>query len=186
MPGLAVEKVIQVAEALLGLENRRAVQILSYVLQHPDLTFKQTVRAARGILYGEAKIRDSLEEEEYSQLDMQFIWRLVQERKFANQQRAQIAAIPLTLENTTYRERAQAVNMVLDLLEEDDSRKLLQSSWVSMSPRVKAKVSDIPSIVMLAKQESLTAGVRDEMYQQLQRKVPEFDKITLSKEFNEI
>jgi NACHT domain len=186
MPGLAVEKIIQIAEALLRLEDQQTVQILSHLLQYPNLTFKQTVRAARDILYGEAEIRDRLEEEEYSQLDMQFLWRLVQERKFTDQQRAQIAAIPLTLEKTTYRERAYAVDMVLALLKGEDSKILFQNSWVSILPSVKARVSDIPSIVMLAKQESLPVGVRDEMYQLLQRKVPEFDKISLSEEFNEI
>lgn len=158
----------QIFEESLKQEEKIAGQILRWLLQHPKLSFEQTLQVAALLYY---------EEMQNNEQNTQFLWQIIQDQRFTSEQLAHFAAIPLMVTGVTYQERAKAVQLVLTLLKEEEAARFFERYWRPRYPNDSISVEEIPYVAALAKQKLLPVSARDKLYMLLRKMVPEFDNI---------
>ena len=105
------------------------------------------------------------------------IWQLAQEPDLTTDRRIQVVRIPLATNEANYSERAEAVRILLDLVQGEAAKQYLKDSWLSADADKKVDISHISSLIDLAKQEMLPTEIRNEVYKILWDLVAQFGSV---------
>ncbi len=177
-PALKVTDAIQVFQILYDYdltaskEGQQALQALARLAQHPDLSAEQKIQIAQDLYETSPLHSDS------RQQGIKILWQQAQDETLPAEQRLEAATIPLTVGDSSYPDRAQAVRSILTLKQGEDARTYIEKYWQPVSSSSnKTEPSDIPAMIELIQQDLLPTEARDEMYRTLKQMVPHFDNI---------
>lgn len=175
-PTLKVTAAIQVFQILYDYdltaskEGQQALQALARLAQHPDLSAEQKIQVAQDLYETSPLHSDS------RQQAIKILWQQAQDETLPAEQRLEAATIPLTVGDSSYPDRAQAVRSILTLKQGEDARAYIEKYWQPVSSSSnKTEPSDIPAMIELIQQDLLPTEARDEMYRTLKQMVPHFD-----------
>ena len=175
---LSIEDVGQIARILYqsspsGSEyERQTIQMLSYLMQHTDLSPRGAVQSIQVLA------QSNTDGSDIQQQMTHVFWQLAQNQNLSVEQKLQATTFLLSEMNATYAGRAQAVRVVVALVQGVKVRQYFNANWQPMSSRSnEANMSDIPFLVELVKQELLPTEVRDEMYRMLRLLIPQFGNV---------
>src|SRR6266487_743435 len=178
-PFLKVTDAIQVFQILYDYdltaskEGQQALQALARLAQHPDLSAEQKIQIAQDLYETSPLHSDS------RQQAIKILWQQAQDKTLPAEQRLEAATIPLTVGDSSYPDRAQAVRSILTLKHGEDARTYIEKYWQPVSSSSnKTEPSDIPAMIELIQQDLLPTEARDEMYRTLKQMVPHFDSVS--------
>ncbi len=178
-PALKVTDAIQVFQILYDYdltaskEGQQALQALARLAQHPDLSAEQKIQIAQDLYETSPLHSDS------RQQGIKILWQQAQDETLPAEQRLEAATIPLTVGDSSYPDRAQAVRSILTLKQGEDARTYIEKYWQPVSSSSnKTEPSDIPAMIELIQQDLLPTEARDEMYRTLKQMVPHFDSVS--------
>lgn len=175
-PDIASDKVIKVALLLYNdhptgsSERNLAGELLLSWVKKPDLPGQQVVQLAV-LLY---KALFAVHQRDNANA---LLSQLVQKENLTKDERLQIAALPFSLEETTYVERVQALELVHSLDKGEYARYFVEKSWKWPHHDALLDASTIPSLVELVTQNVLPTEVRDKIYRLLCEMIPLFGAI---------
>jgi hypothetical protein len=182
---LTVEQEIQVAQTLYEVsfrekEQKLATQQLLQIAQRPDLTIEQAIQAVQALY------RSSPRESEERQKATQLLWLLVQDTSITANQRLSLVTIPISLLETSYKDKLHAIQELHLLLPVEQITSYLETHWpLDYYDRDMPDMPDIlyfeeiPDAVAILKQELLPTSVRDIILSILNGLIPQFNKISL-------
>ncbi len=178
-PALKVTDAIQIFQILYDYdltaskEGQQALQALARLAQHPDLSAEQKIQIAQDLYETSPLHSDS------RQQAIKILWQQAQDKTLPAEQRLEAATIPLTVGDSSYPDRAQAVRSILTLKHGEDARTYIEKYWQPVSSSSnKTEPSDIPAMIELIQQDLLPTEARDEMYRTLKQMVPHFDSVS--------
>src|SRR6266487_3315943 len=178
-PALKVTDAIQIFQILYDYdltaskEGQQALQALARLAQHPDLSAEQKIQIAQDLYETSPLHSDS------RQQAIKILWQQAQDKTLPAEQRLEAATIPLTVGDSSYPDRAQAVRSILTLKQGEDARTYIEKYWQPVSSSSnKTEPSDIPARIELIQQDLLPTEARDEMYRTLKQMVPHFDSVS--------
>jgi len=189
-PEIPLEQAVWVTQILYlvstkedGVKEQTARRLLEMV-RKPDLSFERLI----GVL--QTLYCNSPTKSEEERLAAQMLWQLAQQQSLLTQLRLRAATVALTANKANYSDRAQAVRLVLMLLQEEAAKQHLYKYWRSMPLSTLNQYKqetitgsngvdslDVLFLVELAKQAILPAQACDDLYKMLRIMVPPFGSI---------
>ncbi len=175
---LSIEQTIQVAQALYESspensdERHGATRILLQLARRSDLSIDQTIQVAQALY-------ESRSGKSERQLSIQLLLRLTQNKSLINEQRKQAIKEIISKVQVSYTEKAEAVQVLFDILEGKAACQYLEKYWEQTALSTNSEISEITSIMKLAQNDKLPSRICDDAYGALRQVVPQFDKITL-------
>jgi NACHT domain len=177
-PALNVENAIQIFQILYDYdlttsnEGQQALSTLIRLAQRSDISAGQRIQIAQD-LYA-----SSPPHVESRQQAAQTLWQQAQSAQLPTEQRLDAATTPLTVGDSSYPDRAQAVRLLLSFKQGEEARSYLEKYWQPVSNGNRSEPSDIPAMIELIQQSLLPTSARDKLYRTLRQMVPHFDTVS--------
>lgn len=177
-PVLNVENAIQIFQILYDYdlttsnEGQQALSTLIRLAQRSDISAGQRIQIAQDLYASSPPHTES------RQLAAQVLWQQAQNEQLPPEQRLDAATTPLTVGDSSYPDRAQAVRLILSFKQEEEARSYLEKYWQPVSHGNRREPSDIPTMIELIQQALLPTSARDKLYRTLKQMVPHFDTLS--------
>src|SRR6266487_120228 len=174
-PTLSVENAIQIFQILYDYDlitsNEGQLSILARLAQRADISAEQRIQIAQD-LYASSPPHAASRRQA-----AQILWQQAQNEQLSTEQRLEAATVPLTIGDSSYPDRAQAVRLILPFKQGEDARAYLEKYWQPVSSGIRSEPSDIPAMIELIQQSLLPTSARDKIYRTLRQMVPHFDTL---------
>ncbi len=174
-PDLNIENAIQIFQILYDYdltasnEGQQALSTLIRLAQRSDISIGQRIQIAQDLYASSPPHTES------RQLAVQILWQLARNEQLPTGQRLEAATTPLTVGDSSYPDRAQAVHLILSFKQGEEARAYLEKYWQPVSNGNRSEPSDIPAMIELIQQALLPTSARDKLYRTLRQMVPHFD-----------
>ena len=172
---LSIEQQIEAVRALYesshkdSEERLKAVQMFVGLVHRPDLSLEQRIQVVQAF-YG-SSFKVSEERLQAAQL----LWNMAQDKRLTTDQRLHIITVPLEVGDSGCLDKAKALSMLFDLLPMEQIEDYVEEHWFLWD--LDFQSGDVPYAVEIVERELLPSRVRDQMYDLLNKAIPQFNKV---------